>query len=72
MHNKRQQMHEAYYKEITNTQWLEIIDKLNIHISELINQKHPDFVKIYGDKEINLEQDDWLKLMEKHPIITQV
>lgn len=55
--------------KVTGTQWLEITDKLNIKISELVNQKHPDFVKIYGDKELALEQEDWLKLIEKHPII---
>lgn len=54
---------------LTGTQWIEIADNLNIHISELINQKHPDFIKIYGDKIINLEQHDWLKLIEKHPIV---
>ncbi len=55
--------------KLTGLQWLEIADMLNIHIAELINQKHPDFIQIYGDKKINLEQEDWLKLIEKHPII---
>jgi arsenate reductase-like glutaredoxin family protein len=55
--------------KVTGTQWLEIINKLNIHISELVNQKHPDFVKIYGDKEVNLTENDWLKLIEKQPIV---
>ncbi len=55
--------------KVTGTQWLEIVNKLNIDISELVNQNHPDFVKIYGDKEVNLSEDDWLKLIEKKPIV---
>ncbi len=53
----------------TSTQWAEIADNLNIRISELVNQEHPDFVKIYGDKKVNLEQHDWLKIIEKNPIV---
>ena len=55
--------------KVTGTQWLEIVDKLNLHISELVNQKHPDFVKIYGNKEVNLTEDDWLKLIDKNPLV---
>jgi arsenate reductase-like glutaredoxin family protein len=55
--------------KVTGTQWLEIADKLNVPISALVNQEHPDFVQNYGDKQVNLEQNDWLKLLEKHPII---
>lgn len=55
--------------KVTGTQWLEIVNKLNIDISELVNQNHPDFVKIYGDKEVDLSEDDWLKLIEKKPIV---
>lgn len=55
--------------KVSGTQWLEIVEKLNIHISKLVNQKHPDFVKIYGNKEVNLTDEDWLNLIEKQPII---
>ena len=55
--------------KITGSQWLEIVEKLNMHISELVNQKHPNFVKIYGDKEVSLTEEDWLKLIEKYPIV---
>ncbi|MDY7394969.1 hypothetical protein UMM65_06930 [Aureibaculum sp. 2210JD6-5] len=54
---------------VTGTQWAEIADKLNLHISELVNQEHPDFVKIYGDKDVDLDENDWLKVIEKHPIV---
>ncbi len=53
--------------KLTGTQWVEIADKLNIKINELVNQKHPDFVKIYGEQEVDLTQDHWLKVIEKHP-----
>ncbi|WP_117882331.1 arsenate reductase family protein [Aureibaculum luteum] len=55
--------------KVTGTQWLEIADHLKMPISELVNLNHPDFVKIYGNKLINLKEHDWLKLIEKHPII---
>jgi len=55
--------------KVTGTQWVEIAGNLNLHISQLVNQKHPDFVQIFGDKEVHLEDHDWLKLIEKNPII---
>lgn len=55
--------------KVTGTQWLEIAEHLNIPISALVNQEHPDFVQNYGAKQISLKQNDWLKLIEKHPII---
>ncbi len=54
---------------VTGTQWVEIVDNLNIPISELVNQEHPDFVKVYGDKKVDLNENDWLKIVEKHPTV---
>ncbi|WP_233098738.1 arsenate reductase family protein [Aureibaculum flavum] len=55
--------------KVTGTQWLEIADHLKMSISELVNVNHPDFVKNYGNKAMNLNEHDWLKLIETHPII---
>ncbi len=52
--------------KVTGTQWVELAKGLGVPISGLINQEHPDFVKNYGDHP-NLEQDDWLKILDKQP-----
>ncbi|WP_147677838.1 arsenate reductase family protein [Algibacter pacificus] len=55
--------------KLTGTQWTEIASTLNLHISELVNQQHPDFIKKYGNEKVNLEHRDWLKLIENHPAV---
>ena len=57
--------------KVSGTQWLEIAEKLNIHISKLVNQNHPDFVHVYGTNEVKLTDEDWLKLISKYPIIVR-
>ncbi|CAH8282140.1 hypothetical protein EV196_110113 [Mariniflexile fucanivorans] len=52
---------------IPGSHWAEIADGLNIEIHKLINTEHPNFVKNYGDKSIDLDQHDWLRILEKHP-----
>lgn len=52
--------------KVTGTQWVELAKGLGVSISDLINQEHPDFIKNYGDHP-NLEQDDWLKILDKQP-----
>lgn len=58
---------------LTGTQWLEIIDALGISINQFINTSHPNFVKLYH-KDVNMELNDWLKIIEKHPevIVTPI
>ncbi|OBX27075.1 hypothetical protein LX77_00542 [Gelidibacter algens] len=51
---------------VTGTQWVELAKGLGVSISDLIDQEHPDFVKNYGDHP-NLDQEDWLKLLDKQP-----
>lgn len=53
--------------KVPGSHWAEIADGLNIKIRELVNTKHPDFIKEYGDKKIDLDQHDWLRILEKHP-----
>ncbi|MEO8774389.1 MAG: hypothetical protein ABI371_08710 [Gelidibacter sp.] len=52
--------------KVTGTQWTELAKGLNLPISGLINKEHPDFTNHY-DKNIDLEEEDWLKVIEKHP-----
>ncbi|MFD2290000.1 arsenate reductase family protein [Mariniflexile gromovii] len=53
--------------KVPGSHWVEIADGLNIEIQKLINMEHPDFIKQYGDKCIDLDQHDWLRILEKHP-----
>ncbi len=53
--------------KVTGTQWAEIADNLGIRISDLIDQDHPEFVKNYGSEHIDLDQQDWMKILEKTP-----
>lgn len=53
--------------KVTGTQWAELADKLHMEVSDLIDREHPDFVKIYGSEPLDLDQHDWLKILEKNP-----
>src|SRR5690606_9845435 len=53
--------------KVTGTQWAEIADNLNLEVSDLIDKEHPDFVKNYGSGPIDLDQHDWMKVLEKNP-----
>lgn len=52
--------------KVTGTQWTELAAGLGIEISDLINKEHPDFVQNYGEH-VDLEAEDWLKVLDKHP-----
>ncbi|WP_148229665.1 arsenate reductase family protein [Cellulophaga algicola] len=56
---------------ITGTQWAELAEKLGIPVKELIDVKHADFVKLYGDKDIVMEDHDWMKILDKNPTLVQ-
>ena len=53
--------------KLTGTQWIEIAQNLNLKVADLIEKKHPDFTKLYGEKPIEMEEEDWLKVLNKHP-----
>lgn len=55
--------------KVTGTQWSEIAEGLGVDISDLVDRQHPDFKNEYGDSDINLDWNDWLKLLEKSPHI---
>jgi arsenate reductase-like glutaredoxin family protein len=52
---------------VTGTQWAELASELGKNISDLINTDHPDFIKKYGDDTPDMEQHDWLKILENEP-----
>ncbi|RKN78728.1 arsenate reductase family protein [Ulvibacterium marinum] len=53
--------------KVTGSQWAEIAAGLNIPVGDLINTEHPDFIKSYGEEKIDLDEHDWLRVLEKHP-----
>ncbi|WP_452228787.1 MULTISPECIES: arsenate reductase family protein [unclassified Lacinutrix] len=53
--------------KLTGTQWIEIAEALDTTLSSLVNQNHPDFTKNYGEKEIHLSNEDWIKVLHKNP-----
>ena len=55
--------------KVTGTQWAEIASNLNIHVGELIDQEHPDFVEEYGSEKVDLDEHDWLRILEKKPSV---
>ena len=52
---------------VTGTQWAELAEGLHKQISDLINTDHPDFKEAYGDTHADLDDDDWLKILNKNP-----
>ena len=53
--------------KVTGTQWVDIAKNLNMPLSELIDQDHPDFESNY-DSPNNLSTDDWIKVIQNSPI----
>ena len=52
---------------ITGTQWAEIADGLGVNLGDLINQDHPDFKKVYGEKISLDDEHDYLKILQNAP-----
>lgn len=52
---------------VTGTQWAELADGLGKNISDLINTDHGSFSEKYGDNVPDMEEHDWLKILEKQP-----
>lgn len=53
---------------VTGTQWKELAEHLHIKIGDLIDKEHPIFVENY-DKDTKLDEEDWIKLLQKSPEI---
>ncbi len=52
---------------VTGTQWAELAEGLNKNISDLVNTDYPDFKVAYGDTVVDLDDDGWLKILDKNP-----
>lgn len=52
--------------KITGKQWLEITNNLNVSLTDLINQSHPDFKSEYNNVH-NLSREDWIKILQSKP-----
>ena len=53
--------------KVPGSHWSEMAEKLGLNISELINKEHPDFINTYGKDPIELDEEGWLKLLDKSP-----
>ncbi|WP_276167852.1 arsenate reductase family protein [Zobellia alginiliquefaciens] len=53
--------------KVTGTQWAEIAHNMNEPVGSLVNQEHPDFREKYGNKKVDLNEHDWLRILEKSP-----
>ena len=54
---------------VTGTQWTELADGVDLPIRELVDQDHPDFKEAYGSEEVDLDEHDWLRVLEKSPSV---
>ncbi|WP_289039103.1 hypothetical protein [uncultured Zobellia sp.] len=52
---------------VTGTQWAEIAHNMNVPVGSLVNQDHPEFKKKYGNEKVDLDEHDWLRILEKSP-----
>ncbi len=60
---------DIFKTKVTAKQWAEIADGLNQKTAVLIDEKYPDFRAEYGTETIDLEEKDWLRLLEKNPTV---
>lgn len=54
--------------KVTGTQWIDLARHLGVSVDKLINKEHPDFTQNYGDTD-DMEEEDWLKVLDKMPIV---
>lgn len=52
--------------KVTGTDWAEIADMLEVKVLDLIDQEHPIFRELYGEK-VDLNSTDAMKILEKNP-----
>lgn len=54
-------------RKLTGTQIVEIAEKLNLKVADLVNQEHPQYLKKFDKHEFSTE--DWIKMIRHHPEI---
>jgi len=55
--------------QVTGTQWAELASGLGIAIEDFIHIYHPDFITKHGKNRPVMEQHDWLKILQKDPLL---
>src|SRR5699024_9916921 len=54
-------------EKVPATECAEIANLLDVKVVQLINKKHRIFREIYGDKQVNLDAKDAIKILKNHP-----
>jgi len=52
---------------VTGTQWAELAEGLGKNLSGLVHKDHPDFKNVYKEDTVDLDDDGWLKILDKNP-----
>ena len=52
---------------LTGTQIIELADRLNLEVKDLVNQEHPVYMDLYPHTDLSSE--DWIKMIRRHPEI---
>jgi arsenate reductase len=53
--------------KLTGTQIVELADRLNMEVADLVNQEHPTYKSQF--KPHNYSTDDWIKMIRNNPEI---
>ena len=53
--------------KLTGTQLVELADKLQMEVADLVNQEHPAYTSHFEYH--NLSTDDWIKMIQHNPEI---
>jgi arsenate reductase len=61
------QQFDILKRRLTGTQIVELANKLNLKVSDLVNQEHPEYRKRFQKHE--LSTDDWIKMIQHNPQI---
>lgn len=54
-------------EKVTGTQWAALADNLGIAIADLIDTEHPKFEEMYSERNVELEETDWIKILQEKP-----
>src|SRR5690606_28860873 len=65
--NKRLAIYISQTK-VTGTQWIDVARQLGMSVDKLMDMEHSDFSQNY-DSTSELEEEDWLKILDKMPIV---
>lgn len=53
--------------KVSGMKWIKLAKQLEINVLDLINQEHPVYRDLYGNKKVVLKAEDALKMLEQHP-----